>query len=163
MNEHDTGRREAILGKIMDRVDVRLAGYETECWLWTGPDSGKEGRGAGYPRMSLNGQTVAVHLVMWTNANGFLPGKKQIDHKCRNRLCVRPSHLEMVTQRQNLKRIPKCEQPMSHEPEWVDVTTVGSEYEEQLDIKSASNRMRHRKRAFTGQDQYEWQEGPAPK
>jgi hypothetical protein len=30
--------------------------------------------------MSLGGQTVAVHLVMWTNEHGYIPGKKEIDH-----------------------------------------------------------------------------------
>jgi len=54
--------------------------------------------------MSLNGQTVAVHIVSYTNAYGYVPGKKQIDHKCNNRLCANPEHLEMVTHRENQKR-----------------------------------------------------------
>jgi hypothetical protein len=91
-------RRDAIREKIMSRIVVD---EETGCWLWTGPTSGTEGRGAGYPRMSLAGQTVAVHIVMWTNEHGFIPGKKELDHVCRNRLCVRPEpdHLEMVTRK----------------------------------------------------------------
>jgi hypothetical protein len=58
--------------------------------------------------MSLNGQTVAVHKVMFTHEHGFIPGKKQIDHKCRNRLCCSPSHLEMVSHRENQKRRAKA-------------------------------------------------------
>lgn len=54
--------------------------------------------------MALDGQTVAVHIVMWTNEHGFVPGKKQLDHLCRNRRCVNPEHLELVTHRQNQKR-----------------------------------------------------------
>lgn len=54
--------------------------------------------------MSLDGQTVAVHRVMWTNVHGFIPGKKQIDHKCRQRMCVNPDHLEMVTHKENQRR-----------------------------------------------------------
>lgn len=54
--------------------------------------------------MKLSGQTVAVHRVSFTNANGYIPGKKQIDHVCRNRRCVNPDHLEMVTAKRNAIR-----------------------------------------------------------
>lgn len=95
-----TSRRDRIREKIMRRIKVDPA---TGCHLWTGPTSGETGRGAGYPRMSLDGQTVAVHIVMYTNEHGYVPGKKQLDHVCRNRLCVRvdPDHLEMVTPKRN--------------------------------------------------------------
>jgi hypothetical protein len=96
-------RREKIREKIMARVRIDPV---TGCWEWLGPTSGTEGRGAGYPRMSLSGQTVAVHIVMWTNEHGYVPGKKELDHACRNRLCVRPEpkHVEMVTRKENAKR-----------------------------------------------------------
>ena len=58
--------------------------------------------------MCLSGQTVAVHLVMYTHEHGYIPGKKQIDHTCRNRMCVNPDHLEMVTHKQNQKRKVKA-------------------------------------------------------
>jgi hypothetical protein len=98
-----TNRRDRIRDKIMARVTVEPA---TGCWLWQGPTSGSKGRGAGYPRMSLGGQTVAVHITMWTNEHGYIPGKKELDHVCRNRLCIRPDpeHLELVTRKRNILR-----------------------------------------------------------
>lgn len=95
-----TERRKAIFEKIVARVKINS---NTGCWEWQGPTSGS-GRGGGYGRMSLDGQTVAVHIVMFTNFFGFIPGKKQIDHKCNNRICCNPDHLEMVTHKQNQKR-----------------------------------------------------------
>ena len=97
-----SNRRDRIRAKILARVEIDANG----CWLWNGPTSGNSGRGKGYPRMSLSGQTVAVHLVMWTNEHGFIPGKKQLDHKCRNRLCVNPDpkHTELVTHKENMRR-----------------------------------------------------------
>lgn len=74
------------------------------CWMWTGGTSGQNGRGANYPRMTLSGQTVAVHIVMYTNFFGYVPGKRQVDHKCRNRLCVNPSHLSLVSNKENARR-----------------------------------------------------------
>jgi hypothetical protein len=104
-------RREVIRNKVMSRV---LIDEETGCWIWTGPTSGTEGRGAGYPRMALAGQTVAVHIVMWTNEHGYIPGKKELDHVCRNRLCVRPhpDHLEMVTRKRNAIRREQAKRAM---------------------------------------------------
>ena len=79
-----------------------IDGIPSPCHIWQGSHSG-DGRGGGYPRMSLDGQTVAVHIVSFTNKNGFVPGKKQIDHMCNNRLCVNEEHLQMVTHRKNQK------------------------------------------------------------
>lgn len=102
-----TGRRDRIREKIMSRVEIDPV---TGCWNWTGPTSGATGRGKDYPRMHLDGQTVAVHLVMWTNEHGFIPSKKELDHVCRNRRCIRPDddHLELVTHKQNCKRRDKA-------------------------------------------------------
>lgn len=100
-------RRDKIRAKIAARTFVCaevLPGLKGPCHLWTGPDSGKIGRGAGYPRMCLDGQTVAVHLVAWTNEHGYIPGRKTLDHLCKNRMCINLDHLEMVTMKENAKR-----------------------------------------------------------
>ena len=101
-----SARRRRILDKIMVNVTVEAEprpGQKTPCWIWTGPDSGT-GRGGGYPRMKLDGQTVAVHRVIFTHFAGYIPGRKQIDHTCTTRRCVSPAHLEMVTHLENMKR-----------------------------------------------------------
>lgn len=58
--------------------------------------------------MHLDGQTVAVHRVMWVCKHGYLPGKKQLDHKrhegCISKLCVNDEHLEPVTNSKNQRR-----------------------------------------------------------
>lgn len=99
-------RREAIIKRINDRCNIVDAGFESFCHVWTGPTSGN-GRGGGYGRMSLNGHTCAVHLVMYTCHFGYIPGNKQIDHLCNNRLCCNPDHLEMVSHKENQKRRSK--------------------------------------------------------
>lgn len=98
-------RKEDIITKIQSRVEITHLGFEISgvpdpCHIWQGPNSG-DGRGGGYPRISLDGQTVAVHLVVYTHHFGFIPGKKQIDHRCNNRLCVNKDHLQMVTHKKN--------------------------------------------------------------
>lgn len=98
-------RRDEIIRRIYERVEVQDLGFVLDnkpspCHIWTGPDSG-DGRGGGYGRMSLNSQTVAVHLVVYTHYFGYIPGKKQVDHKCNNRLCCNPSHLELMSHLRN--------------------------------------------------------------
>lgn len=93
-------RRENIIGRIMDRVEIDP---NTKCWDWQGSTSGS-GRGGGYGRMCLDSQTVAVHIVVFTHFYGYVPSKKQVDHTCNNRLCCNPEHLELVTHRENQRR-----------------------------------------------------------
>lgn len=95
-------RRADIETKILMNITLEDHGYKTLCHVWQGSHSGT-GRGGGYPRMSLDGQTIAVHIVAFTNKNGFVPGKKQIDHMCNNRMCVNEEHLQMVTHKRNQK------------------------------------------------------------
>lgn len=96
-------RRDEIAARIAANIRIEQFDWETPCWVWTMADSGT-GRGGGYPRMKLNSRTCAAHIVSFTNAHGYVPGNKQIDHKCRNRMCVNPEHLEMVSHIENQKR-----------------------------------------------------------
>ncbi len=97
-----SSRRDRIREKIMSRVEIDP---EAGCWIWTGPTSGSTGRGKDYPRMNLDGATVAVHIALWVVENGPIPPRKQLDHTCRRRRCVNPSHCEMVTHKRNQKRL----------------------------------------------------------
>lgn len=106
------GRRKRIYDKIMARVEIDQDG----CWIWTGPDSG-DGRGGGYPRMSLDGGTVAVHIAMWITFNGPIPPRKQLDHQCRKRRCIRPDLCtELVTHKKNQQRRAQAQREAKEKP-----------------------------------------------
>lgn len=101
-------RRDEILTRITSRTSIVDTGFQIDgkpspCFLWTGPTSGT-GRGGGYGRMSLNGHTVAVHLVAYTHFYGYIPGNKQVDHLCNQRLCWNKDHLELVSHLTNQRR-----------------------------------------------------------
>ena len=69
------------------------------CWLWTGGVSN-----VGYGKFSLDGRTVPAHRAAWALLVGEIAAGLDIDHRCRNRCCVNPAHLEPVTRRENLLR-----------------------------------------------------------
>lgn len=66
------------------------------CWLWTG---GQHSKGYGKFDGTLLAHRVAYELFVGPIATGL-----QIDHLCRNHICVNPTHLEPVTQRENILR-----------------------------------------------------------
>ena len=72
------------------------------CWLWK---AGKTpGRHGGYGKFRFRGKTTAAHRVAYLFAHGKLPESLETDHLCRTHECVRYSHLEMVTGRENQLR-----------------------------------------------------------
>lgn len=71
-----------------------------DCWLWLGGYSGN-----GYGRFSpKRDKGVGAHRFAYESVVGPIPSGKEIDHLCRNRGCVNPAHLEVVTSKQNLLR-----------------------------------------------------------
>lgn len=68
------------------------------CWVWTGVLS------SGYGSFRGQNQTVRTHLFAYEQLVGPVPKGLVLDHLCRNRACVRPSHLEPVTHAVNIRR-----------------------------------------------------------
>ena len=71
----------------------------TPCVEWAGAHD-KDG----YARMNHNGKWRGVHRVEWEKSNGAIPEGMVIDHLCRNRGCINPDHMEIVTPEENTRR-----------------------------------------------------------
>ena len=68
------------------------------CWDWTvKPDTG-------YGRFGAQGRTLLAHRVAHTLAGRSIPNGLQVDHLCRNRRCVNPDHLDVVSVAENVLR-----------------------------------------------------------
>lgn len=72
------------------------------CWNWTAAKT------YGYGVMSFRGngrqRTVRAHRVAYELLVGSIPAELVVDHLCRNRGCVNPEHMELVTIGENVLR-----------------------------------------------------------
>lgn len=69
------------------------------CWLWTGRIEPN-----GYAKFSLLGKKVWAHRWAYEHWVGVIPAGLTLDHLCRVPSCVRPEHLEPVTNAVNIAR-----------------------------------------------------------
>jgi len=69
-----------------------------KCLIWTGATDNK-GYGVfrAFPGcMGLRSGIIRVHRLAYWLAYGPFPRNAQIDHECRNQLCLEPTHLRLV-------------------------------------------------------------------
>jgi hypothetical protein len=103
--EHATKVSLALIARA--RPDYYLEvdrGHKTPCWIWQRHVNAK-----GYPYLTLTleqgrQKTVRAHRHYYEMEVGVIPIGMTLDHLCEQRSCVRPDHLEPVTQLENVRR-----------------------------------------------------------
>lgn len=91
-------RRMSLEDRLMARV---IMIPESTCWHWTGCIDRD-----GYAKMSTKNRPTMVYRISYELFVGPIPEGMVIDHICRQRDCVNPKHLEVVTSRENTMRSP---------------------------------------------------------
>lgn len=99
------------VGPVGDRFWPHVA-KSAGCWEWTGSRHRN-----GYGQFYYRGPAMA-HRVSWELANGPVPDGMLVCHRCDNPPCVRPDHLFLGTQADNLvDMVSKGRHWTAHHPE----------------------------------------------
>lgn len=88
-------RARPLEDRFWEKVNITLT-----CWEWTGARNTERGQ-RGYGSIRLGGKVCRAHRVSYELTYGPIPDGMQIDHRCNNKICVRPDHLRTVTNKQN--------------------------------------------------------------
>lgn len=89
-------------GTVQERLERYFEkGTPEECWVWRG---GLKPNGYGQFGLDRQRRSAYAHRVAYTLYVGPIPDGLTLDHLCRNRRCVNPSHLEPVTAVENFRR-----------------------------------------------------------
>lgn len=90
---------EGFVEKVPRTLLNRIVISEAEaCWEWTGSTN------QNYGIFEIKGKEIRIHRFIYELMVGPIPKELTIDHLCRNRRCVNPVHLEVVTRKENTLR-----------------------------------------------------------
>lgn len=109
---------------LEDRFNERyIPEPNSGCWIWLYCLDAN-----GYGRVSVLGSSRLAHRISYEVERGPIPDGLTLDHLCRVRHCVNPSHLEPVPMRENVmrgegfgaKNALKTHCPKGHEYDYVN-------------------------------------------
>jgi len=89
-------RKSAQVGKSAEYYLDFWIDKSGDCWNWTGH------KFKGYGRIGFRGKRLLAHRLAYETWVGSIPKEMSVHHKCANRLCCNPDHLELATQRDNM-------------------------------------------------------------
>ncbi|WP_375544230.1 HNH endonuclease signature motif containing protein [Pseudoclavibacter albus] len=109
----ETWNRKSVPERVAQRAYERHSVSAEGCWIssysvgshgyaqvgWTDRTTGKT-------------NTVLAHRASWTHVHGQVPYGMTLDHICKQRLCVNPDHLRLMSNFENARRTSGLDWPI---------------------------------------------------
>lgn len=91
---------------VIERFMRYIRISENGCWNWTGyiKRPYKPKKDLPYGHFSVESKPVRAHRWAYEYFIGRIPKDLELDHLCKNTICVNPKHLEPVTRKVNFER-----------------------------------------------------------
>jgi hypothetical protein len=86
-------RQRPALERFLEKIEITDG-----CWGWTGCQD------RGYSVFWTGTRNIRAHRWLYERWKRSVPEGRYLDHLCRNRGCVNPDHLEIVTNQENILR-----------------------------------------------------------
>ena len=101
-NNYIGGRRHlTVIHRFFNKIQIEPT---NNCWIWFGSIGG-DLRKTSYGRLFYNSKNVMAHRFSYEFFNKkVIQVGNEIDHICRNSLCVNPKHLQEITALENTMR-----------------------------------------------------------
>lgn len=84
---------------LIERFESKFFVAPDGCWLWLNAPNN-----SGYGGLSFAGKRYVAHRLSYEIYRETIPVGLVIDHLCKQKLCVNPNHLEVVTNKENQLR-----------------------------------------------------------
>jgi hypothetical protein len=72
---------------------------ENGCFIVTSHEAQKNG----YIEINVRGKRTYIHRYVFEECFGFIPDGMMVRHKCDNRQCINPEHMELGTHEDNMR------------------------------------------------------------
>ena len=87
------------MGNQYSRRAIEWEVTNNGCWVCTSHKKNKRG----YYNMMIKGQPMLLHRFIYEELFGFIGKDLVVRHKCDNPSCINPEHLEIGTQKDNMR------------------------------------------------------------
>ncbi len=102
-----------LLVNVAEHLQQRIRVVSGDCWEWTlGTD--KDGYATSDIARQYFDGTNRVHRILYSLLVAPIPPGLELDHTCKNRLCVNPEHMEPVTRKVNAERSGNAKREQTH-------------------------------------------------
>lgn len=89
---------------MSNRRPIEIEVNEEDCHIVVSHKLNQDGY---FRKMTASGKAIMWHRKVYEDTHGEIPKGMEVDHMCRNRACINPKHLQLLTTSQHKAKTNK--------------------------------------------------------